>query len=244
MYIITDSGAWDGTSETVTGTTSGATATQTGGDTTGVGFIYLPISSSIPALSMGSYEDGFAKLGTGVRGTFVLSHTVGEPVRMQWTFTGAQTSNANAALWTGTSYNTDVPPSFVNAALDLGGFAPFFTTMEISLNNTLAIRGNANSASGLIAAQITARNPTGTMDAEAELTGATDFYADRDAVTSRYFDYTIGSGAGKVLSVIGPNTQIRAITDEDRDGIALMSLELGFFGTSTTTDEALALMMV
>lgn len=229
MYIVDISGTFAAGSETITGGTSGATATETGGVTANAGWSYWPISTGFKAATVASYEDGFVKSARGVRANHTLQGNLGQPLMCRAECMGAGHDSTDTALFAAPDFDNTEPEPFQVTNLVLGSFNPRFTQLEINMNNTLAMRRDAGTAvEGLIACLITDRDPSGTLDCEAELAATKNFYGELFGTTLQYMALTVGSTPGNIVSIIAPKTQIQNVSDGSRDGIALMSLELGF----------------
>lgn len=240
LFIVDITGTFDVGSETITGAKSGATATETGGATASQGNAYFPTSAPGTAVSMGSYEDGFLKSGRGVRGTCVMTGQLGTPFRGAFDFMGAEDISGDSALLSGVNFDDTEPFPFMQTNLVLGAFNPIFANLEINLNNQVAMREDAGvTAEGYISALVTDRRVTATLDCEAELAATKNFYLEWHNRTLQYFALTIGNVAGNIVELIGPKVQITNIRDGDRNGIALMQLDLlfTFYDESTKDDE-------
>lgn len=230
LLIRSISGTFSVGSETITGSRSGATASESGGATATQGFAYVTnsVDTNVPSLTIGSYEDGKRKLASGCRGNVKINLKDGEPGFLTFDFMGVLSATADVALLTGITYESTVPEPYLSAGLVDGSFSPIFSAVDIDLGNAIAMRLNANLTPGQLSALITDREPTGTIDPEAELIGTKDFVADWLAKTVNYFETTIGSASGNKVTIIAPAMQIESVGDGDRSGIALDQLSVAF----------------
>lgn len=228
LFVVDITGTFSVGSETITGGISAATASESGGAGATAGQSYWPISTAFKAATMGSYEDGFVKTSRGTRGNLTMSGTLGQVLMGKGDFMGAEDLSQNAAMFTAPDFDNTEPPAFQETQLVLGSFNPKFVQFDLNMNNQVAMRKDAGTATeGLIAALITDRDPGGTLDCEAELTTSKDFYGEMFLTTLQYMALTCGTVAGNIVEIIMPKVQIQNIADGSRDGIALMSIEFG-----------------
>jgi len=240
LYIVDIVGTFSAGSETITGSVSTATATESGGATASQGNAYYPTSVPGTAVSMASMEDGYIKSGRGVRGNCVMTGQLGTPFRGAFDFMGAEDLSQDQALFSGVDFDNTEPFPFMQTNLILGAFNPIFANLEINLNNQVAMREDAGvTAEGYISALVTDRRITATIDCEAELAATKNFYLEWHNRTLQYFQLTIGNVAGNIVTLVGPKVQITNVRDGDRNGIALMQLDLlfTFYNESTKDDE-------
>lgn len=234
LHIRSIIGTFSAGSETITGSRSTATATETGGASANKGFAYVTnsVEANVPSLTIGSYEDGKRKLISGCRGNVKVSLKDGEPGFLSFDFQGVLSATADVALLTGITYESTIPEPYLTAILVDGSFSPILSTVEIDLGNTLAMRENANLSAGQLSTLITDRRPTGTIDPEAELVGTKDFVADWLAKTVNYFETRIAHNvtpvAGNTVYLLAPAMQVIGVGDGDRSGIALDQLSVAF----------------
>jgi len=181
---------------------------------------YVPASSSIPSLTIACYHDGVIKKMVGCRGTVKFVHKVGEPVMMEFEFTGVYHSWTDGALLSGIVHETTVPPKFQNASLLMHGYATILSALEFDMVNTVSLRDDANSSGGLLSAVIVERSPVGTFDPEAVLIATHDFMGRLIVGTLAAFTETIGSVAGNKFVITAPKVQYVKVDPSERDGIA------------------------
>lgn len=247
LLIKEITGTFSAGSETITGATSGATATETGGAAANKGFDYTmnSVAANVPTATIASYEDGKRKQGIGARGNLRFQLRNGQPGRFLVDLTSVLNTTTDVALLTGIAYQATVPVPYLSAGLVMGAFNPLFTSVEIDSGNTVALRENANAVSGLISALITDRNPSGTLDPEAELIATKDWMSELLAATTNYFETTIALATpvpGNKVTIIAPAVQIVSLGDGDRSGIALDQLGLRFPTVTSTGDDELSVL--
>lgn len=193
---------------------------------------YAPSSSetATDTLTLACRVDGYEFKMCGARGN--VSFVFGtDGCWCDWTFRGKFSAAADVALEATVAYEaTKCLQAHGNAAtfdfnLRTAAVTTFvWSQLTLDMNNTVAVRTNANSAdaSGLAYAMITARDPGGSLDFQAELAATHDFMR---AYRSSYLgtmSWQLGSTAGNICTLNFAGLQITGVDDSDRDGVATM----------------------
>jgi len=200
---------------------------------------YNPISSGFASLTLYAYRDGMLYKVTGARGTFEFTSEAGGYPKIKWTFKGLFNDPVDAALPAAT-YDSAVPPIAESAALTIGGWAAgVYGAFSFSLENTLAVKKDINSAEGLHSISITGREPKGTFDPLAVLEATRDFWAKWKAAAQEAFSITIGSTQYNRIEVTAPKVQASEINPGDREGE--LSYEVALHFAQDTGDDELVL---
>jgi len=223
--------------ETLTGGTSGATATSSSAvsDAGGRG---KPTSDNQKTISMQLQQDGANRAATGVMGNLVM--TVESSKRGFWDFTmqGPRHSTDDLALLTGISYNNEQPAILQNASLTINGQTPVWHSVSIDFGNNVVLRKDANATdTGFISARITKRDPVWTVLFEQLPTGTLDIPALMDAETKMQNLFRIGTAAGKTFWFFQDYAQVMSISPQDVDGILMMSVEFKCTGQATSAED-------
>lgn len=198
------------TTETITGGTSGATATTSAAGT----------QDEVPSLTMSSQHDQIRKIIKGCRGKVKFSLAAGKFGFLDFEFMGVHSSVADSAPYAGISHETTKPPMFLNAAFSVGGFAAFISELTIDMQTVVAPRVSANDPGGIISYRITARDPQLSFDPEAVLKSAHDVFGMLYGNTEMAVDFTLGTVAGNTLRFYMDKAQYSGLEDADREGIA------------------------
>lgn len=214
--------------EVITGGVSGATAT-TSSTPVNAGIVILPITTSIPSLSLGGYQDGVRKLLKGCRGTGRIKFKVGDPVLFSSEFMGVENGVSDNAIFSGIVPEDELPPVFLDATMSIGGYAAKISEMEIDLGVLLGMRTDPAQSRGILCYAVTNREPTGSFDPEMTLVATNDFFGQFFAGTLMELNAQWGPDGNK-LRFYAPAVQYTAVGDEDRDG--LMTAATGFRLTS------------
>jgi len=233
--------------ETITSNdTPAGSASSTSGPTNNVGFEYKPGFLSVPSLTMAlnsrdpsaGGSDNMRILAKGCRGNFVLNMVDGEIVFMDFDFKGVFVSATDATNLAPT-FETTIPSAYLSAGLLLGSFSPVFKSLTLDCGNEVALRENANDASGGASYRVPKRKPKGTFDPESSLIAQKDWYTDWLNPNASYMETVIGANAaaGNKLKLYAPAFQIESLGDADRSGILVNNIGCTFTSPSTQTDE-------
>lgn len=186
---------------------------------------YKPISTAIPAVTIGRHMDGIRQRIWGARGSAKLVLEIGKPGIFTFEMQGADFDRADEALLTGLSLSTTVPPVFQGATLTIDSYQAILSKVEIDFGNKLAARPDARSSGGTKSVLITGREPTISFDPEDVLVATKDFFATWRAGTLVAFSAAIGSTAGNIHTITAPKVQYQEISQTERDGIAALEIK-------------------
>ena len=239
MYITESSAFAD--AETITGASSGATATADGTSalTGGQGKFYRPSSDFndttaddyLSSATVWAYNDGLVHKMNGCRGNFTLKAEVGQPMMMDVEVTGGLNDTDDLAMLTGISYPTIAPPTFMgtNILKVHGSNTLVVNSLEVTPGNDLQYRSDPNTSSGIISTKIVARSTGGSMDPEGQLIdGNIDWFNSLYGNTEGRFDLTIGSAAKNKFIISGAKAQFSNIGGGERSGLTTNQVELSF----------------
>ena len=181
-----------------------------------------------PSYSCTLLEDGVSYKAKGGFATVVFEGAVGDPMFMNFTFTGAYQAVTDDALETA-SYNSVAAPPFKGAtfATNFGGaYTPKgINNFNLDLGNTVALMHDINDASGNYGARITGRKSIGSFDPEMVLVATEDFFGQWVAgTTGTIATGVVGSTAGNKWSLAVARAVKRAPEMGDRDGVRILSV--------------------
>jgi len=242
LYFVTLTGTF-ADADTITGGTSGASATA-GSDPSDAGYEIKPISSSVPSLTMGLYEDGIRKLLKGCRGTAKFNFMIGEPATVDFSFRGVEAGVSDLALLTGITYDDVVPPVLLNAVMSCDGVSLNLGEMDIDVANTLAPKDKIDDAKGILSFMITERDTQGSFNPEMVLVATHDFYDKWFSNTPMVLDMAYGSVDGNKIRVYAPSIIYNKVDDADRDGIQLAQTAFDVTGSMEPGDDELAILLL
>lgn len=225
------------TSEVLTGGSSGATATTSSSPEGEQGFEYLPLSrTQPPSLTMALYEDGVRKLLYGARGNVKMTALVGQPAFWEFTFMGVYDATTDVAVLEPT-YESTVPYPFMGVGFTAHSLAMVFSKWDLDMANTMAPRLSANATKGILAVQISDRNPKATLDPEMTLVADHDWMGRLVANTMGRCSWSLGTTQANKIVFVGPLTQYEEVKNNNRDGIATADLTLGFKSATVSTGD-------
>ena len=216
------------------GSGTGATAPSWGKLLTGSGFAESVGSSSVSyqvdsddddsdTLTMAVYNDGHQRIMYGARGAVTFEFTANRIAYANYTFTGIYYDDADTAMLSPT-YESTLPEPFRNASLTLNYGTPWtsavFSALTFDMGNEVSLREDANATLGLAYAQITNRDPRGTIDLDKTLVATQDFSSHLTTPTTGSIAFDLGSDAGNTLSFSIPKMQVLSLPDSEREGVS------------------------
>lgn len=244
------------TAGAATGTVSGAggTLTSPAVDTgTGFGVSTEAGVGNGSSATIRLYIDGRWIEAIGCRGNIEWQFTATQRVIMRFTMRGIVRQIVNGGQVSGISYGHQIPPSFVNATMYLKantgtvthtGMA--FNSMTINLGNEVTLRENANSSNGWLAAQITNRVPTLSINPDAIIGGTTsasvfDYFLHLVAGIECVMQFRVGTlHGGNCFLFKMPALQFTGVVDGDRDNFTVYdcSAKIGGGGYGDAVDQS------
>lgn len=188
--------------------------------------------ASIPTLTIAMYNDDVRWLMYGARGNVSFECAANRIGYANFTFTGIYSDYDAVASLAGITYQTTVPPRFMNASCVLNFGVAYssgvFSRFTLDLANEVICRENANAANGLSYARIVGRDPGGTFDLDVPSpTMDTEPNVEPNLVTHWLTPTTgslamiIGAAAGNRVAVAAPALQVVDISDADRDSVSV-----------------------
>lgn len=175
-------------------------------------------------LTVGLMRDGKQYLIHGAQGNCVMTFTVGQPVLLEFEFTGVYNPPTDVALFSGVTYPTVIEPAFTQAALSvLGHTAARISSLTLDMGNEVIMVSDPNDLTGFVRAQIVRRTPIGSFDAEEVLAATNDWFAEwisgaSGSITTGVFPS--GGTAENTFSLTVPASKYTKVGLADRDGMA------------------------
>ncbi len=241
LYVVVTSGTFQD-AETLTGDTSGASATAGAAPAAG-GWVYEPVSGTSSSGTIATYHDGVKKLVQGGRGNVVFQGSVGEPGKMMFSYGGVYGGVTDVALLSGIIYEPTLPPVLKGTSLSFDSFTPIVTEFSFDMGNVLALRRSMAATAGAVSTRITDRRPTGSFDPEMDLVANFDFYGRKKGETLHKTEFQVGSTEGNRFKFIVPETQINSVEEGDRERLSTVSLGIGLIGGTSWQDLELSLLV-
>lgn len=136
----------------------------------------------------------------------------------------------SAPMTEGVTHSAMLPPTLQGAQIKIGDYTPVVSSIGIETGNEVVVREDANSRLGFIAATITDRAPTGTIDPEMMDDETLDIYGDWFGGKQASLQAKIGSEVGNTCWVFAKSAQYESISDGDRDGVAIANINFKLIG--------------
>ena len=210
--------------------------------------VYTPSSvwTEHQTLSMHLIIDGLGVTIKGAMGNVEFSASLGGVMLMNFSFQGVFVGAADDALNTIT-HETGVPGAFQGVAFSFNGNTAdvCITNLSLNMNNDVQPRDCANDSGGIEHFMIVGRDAELTIDPELLLEAATtelDYYTLYEAATEVAITFDAASGSDISFSL--PKCQIKSISDDERNGIAIAGLTLGVNRNSDTGDDEVVITKV
>lgn len=171
--------------------------------------------SNVKTLTMAVYENGLIKKLAGCMGTFKFIGDAGKIAALEFEFTGKWVAPADTSILTPT-YPTIKPMRFANTALSIASYHPKISNLTIDCGNQVILREDAEDDTGYIAALITGRRVTGSLDPEANLVATQDPYGQWIARTEQALAVVLDDGVDKI-TLAAPKLQFTNLQEGARN---------------------------
>lgn len=190
--------------------------------------------------TVGYYEDGRVHTMAGCAGNVSATFTSGEPVPLNWEFTGKVLEPQTATLISPT-FPTTKPPRFAAATITIGGTSYKVSEVGFNLNATVTLRedagadddaGRSGDGTGFHAAQVVNVDPVFTIDPEA---GTKNWYEDMLDGDTAELVIAVGSASNNTMTITAGAVQVRSAQPQDRNGLIVDALELECTGATLMT---------
>ena len=181
--------------------------------------------------------DGVRHKVTGCRGTFSISCAVNEIPRINFEMQGIFNTPTDTALPTVTKSLQPDPVLFKNgntSSFSVFGFSGALQSWELDFANEVIYR---ELVGGTKEALITDRRPSGTMVIEAVALSSKNFFTLATGTTTGTNTWSHSGGAGNIVTVSCPQTDLGQPTYEDSDGITMLNLPFYATPTDAGSDE-------
>ena len=181
--------------------------------------------------------DGVRHKVTGCRGTFSISCAVNEIPRINFEMQGIFNTPTDTALPTVTKSLQPDPVLFKNgntSSFSVFGFSGALQSWELDFANEVIYR---ELVGGTKEALITDRRPSGSMVIEAVALSSKNFFTLATGTTTGTNTWSHSGGAGNIVTVSCPQTDLGQPTYEDSDGITMLNLPFYATPTDAGSDE-------
>jgi len=197
---------------------------------------YAPTSTGHESVTIYYYSDGLLYKLTGCRGTFSLNLEAGSKGMASFTLTGHTSTPTDVSLATPT-YDSAVPPPVINGSFAIDSFAATISALSMDVANEVATPADLSASDGYGEIIITGRDPSGSIDPEAELVATEAFVLNWRSNTSMALATgDIGSVQYNQYSMTGPAVYYREVSQGDRDGLRTYDLTCAYAETATDNE--------
>lgn len=187
---------------------------------------YFTFGVEYPGLGGGG-EDLIFRLA-GCQGNVKFAWKGGELMWADFSMQGViATAPADGTQLAVPTWQTTAPQAFLAPVMTFQGVSGLaFETFELDMGNAIAIRPNANAATGALTAQITDRRPRGSVDIELEKLATFNPYTRITANTTGAVAMTAIGAAGNKVAISSPKVRFFGIDHGVRAGA--VTGKLGF----------------
>lgn len=197
---------------------------------------YAPTSlnSGLKSCTIYHEYDGNVQKLTGCFGTVSFAVKAGGIVTAKFTFTGHVASRAVGALGSPT-FNATVPVSAINlTSLVLGAYSPVAQAFDFNIGTKVDTPANLGAPDGYGPVIITERDSKGTVELEADVLSAVNFFTDITAGTQVNFTTgAIGATAGNKVTFAVPQMVITGLKPGNMNGIITSTIDFDAIESAT-----------
>jgi len=201
----------------------------------------VPITGTIS-----SYEAGLKKTISGAMGSAKLIMTAGQPIVMEWTFSGRYEGIAAAVPVIDATLVAQTLSEAAGAAMKFseatisftGGTLGCIESMTLDLGNQVTVRPCASEKTGMGYAAITGRKVTGTMNPESALTTTAANYLGWQNDTDAALSIAV-AGGGTTCTITAPVCRRTNIQDGERNGIQTDEIDFMCHKSATVGNDEL-----
>lgn len=206
----------------------------------GTSVTYAPTSDKVnyKRMCITVYIDGLRIMFLGCMGTYTINIPLDGVPSIDWEFQAADFDVLDDALISGT-YDSAVPEPSLATGFAFSGFNFNATSIQIAMNNTVALRKSTNLSGGHINALITGRAPAGSFDPEGVLKATEDIFSDWENQTQVALAAVLGATAGNICTISAPKCQYGDIGLNDLDG--MLAYAAPFVMNRNTGDDELSI---
>lgn len=211
----------------------------------GVSVTYAPASQSTKSATIEVREgsgDGTFKIKkiVGARGTVSFVAEKGIIVLAVFEFTGRYVEPTEGAALV-VPAPTPLPEPFLGASFSFHGTTLKVAAVTLDMQNTISLRNDANQTFGNFSAAFVDRAPVGSIDPEQEEIADINFFNKWTTNSEGILTYILGSTAGNITTFTAPKAQITGISEGDRDGIRIETIDLQLSQDEAAGDDELTI---
>lgn len=189
---------------------------------------YKPVSAEadMKTATIYHYCDGRLVKAVGCTGNYTISAPPGEVAIITFNLSGKLTSNGDAAMLTGESFQDVVAPVVESGDFVFGSFTTAVVgDFSLESGNNIVDRLDINSAGGLLASTVVSRNPTWSASVEATTEAVKAWFDNFEDRVQEEISFTVGSVSGNTVEILLPKAVINdGLNLTNNNGIASFGL--------------------
>ena len=202
--------------------------------------IYAPVSTGFESVTIYFYEDGILYKALGCRGDMEFNMESGKTAMAKFNFQALYTEPTDVALVTPTYDDISVlPPVVFSAGLTLGAYSPIVSKIMLKMGNSRAKRMDVNDAQGYREIIINDREPSGSVDPEADDLATKNFFSEWTAGTAEALAMNVGTVQYNKFDFAAPKTVKVSVSPSERE--KMRTYDIPFALTRNTGDDELIL---
>ena len=200
---------------------------------------YQPESelSGFESTTLYFFIDGIRHVITGARGTFTLNGTVGAIPTIQFTMTGIFNAPTDTALAVPTYASQATPLIFKNGnttSFSAFSYSGALQSIDFNIANEIIYRELIGGTKEVI---ITDRKPGGTLQIEAVLLAAKNYFTVSTGSTTGSITFQHGTAAGNRVTLTMAQSDLADVSYADMNGIQMLNLPYVATPTAAGNDE-------
>lgn len=172
-------------------------------------------------ISVKVYEDGLLKKLLGAAANIKFTGVSAHRVTGEATITGIYSATTDLGSAPTAPSKTPVAPRLAGATFMLDGVTPKIANWTFDLGNDVQPREDITADSGLAHFLVVDRDPSMTLDPEAQLVATYDIFGKLKSGAEVAFSLTLGTTAGNTITFTAPALQYVGIEDAERKGKAV-----------------------
>lgn len=184
-------------------------------------------------VSVKLWEDGLQKKLLGAAGNFRINGRSARKIMGSATFTGIWQTVADVGSAPTAPSATPIPPRLAGATWSLDSASPPISTFTLDQGNEVVMREDVVPVSGIKHFLVADRDPSLTIDPEAQLVATYDWFAKLLAAGEFALSLAVGAGGdGNTITIAAPKVQYVSADDADRGGKAVHNIACQLNGSS------------
>lgn len=202
--------------------------------------VYDPVSSAFKSCTFYTWFDGQRYRVFGARGTFSIIKTIRQLPVLRFRFIGFLQNPTDTALPASPDYSAFIAPTAVEKdtwAVTYDATAIECDSLQIDINNDLQLIESSEN----LEVVITDRNPSGQIRCYAPDVATYDIFAEVAALGLNSLVSTLSGGAGKIITITAPATQLAYPEQAELNGNVGWTLNCSFTPTSGNDEIEIAL---